>query len=122
MTDDNRCRDDNAIAPADDGVLESLLREHAATAPYIDDAGFTARVMARLPARHARPRYRWIVPAMGLLGFFIGLVALSGGESLSHNLTRLISADAPSLRALFAVALPLGLLYWLGVSAALQQR
>jgi hypothetical protein len=122
MSDDHRFRNRNDAAPADDAWLESLLRDDAARAPHIDDAGFTARAMAQLPAATPRARYRWIVPAMGVLGFFVGLVVLSAGESLSLNLTRLISTDAPSLRALFAVALPLGILYWLGVGAALQQR
>ncbi len=122
MSDDARRRHEGSGPATDDAWLESLLRQDAAAAPYIDDAGFTARVAACLPARTVQSRYRWIVPAMGLLGFVIGLVVLSGGEGLSLNLTRLISADSPSLRTLFAVGLPLGLLYWLGVGAALQQR
>jgi hypothetical protein len=46
----------------DDETLDRQLRE---AAPYIDDDGFTARVMARLPA--ARPQRRWL-RAMILLG------------------------------------------------------
>ena len=122
MSVDQHVRNMNDAAPADDAWLESLLREDAAATPHVDDAGFTARAMAQLPAATARDPYRWIVPVMGLLGFFLGLVVLSAGESLSLSVARLMSADAPSLRALFVVALPLGILYWLGVGAALQQR
>src|SRR6266705_2476543 len=46
----------------DDETLDRQLRE---TVPYIDDDGFTARVMASLPA--ARPESGWLRAAI-LLG------------------------------------------------------
>jgi len=49
----------------DDETLDRQLRD---AAPYIDDDGFTARVMARLPA--ARRESRWL-RAMILLGLAI---------------------------------------------------
>ena len=106
----------------DDAWLESLLRQDAAAAPYVDDSGFSARVSAQLPKRRGRSRYRWIVPAMGLLGCVIGLVVFSGGEILSLNLADLIRFESLSVHKLLAVALPMWLLYWLGVGAALQER
>ena len=61
----------------DDETLDRQLRE---AAPYIDDDGFTTRVMARLPA--ARRESRWL-RAMILLGLAIlgsGIAySLSGG-------------------------------------------
>ena len=49
----------------DDETLDRQLRE---AAPYIDDDGFTARVMARLPAAQREPRW---LRAMILLGLAI---------------------------------------------------
>ena len=109
-------------AQAEDGWLDSLLAHDAAAAPYVEDGGFTAAVMDRLPAKTSRAPYRWIVPAMGVLGFLIGVVLLSGGEYLSLNLVRLASFDSLSMQKVFIVALPLGILYWLGFAAAWQER
>ena len=52
-------------AMIDDDTLDRQLRD---AAPYIDDEGFTARVIARLPA--ARPEPRWL-RAMVLLGLTV---------------------------------------------------
>ena len=47
-------------AGLDDARLERLLREDAARDPYIEDGGFTARVMAGLPApRRQRSSRAW---------------------------------------------------------------
>jgi hypothetical protein len=106
----------------DDAWLESLLRQDASAASYVDDGGFTASVLRRLPASSGRAPYRWIVPAMGLLGFLIGLVVLSGGEYLSMSLVSVTNIKSLSLQALLVAALPLGLLYWLALGAAWQQE
>jgi hypothetical protein len=106
----------------DDAWLESLLRQDASAAPYIDDGGFTASVLRRLPAPRGRAPYRWIVPAMGLLGFLIGLVGLSGGEYLSQSLVSVANMKSLSLQSLLVAALPLGLLYWLALGAAWQEK
>ena len=121
MTIDKRM--ESGRRPADDDAwLEALLRHDAGAAPYIEDAGFADDVLAKLPPRGAGLRYRWIVPAMGLLGFIVGLVVLSGGEALSASIARLASADFLSLRSLLVAAVPLGLLWWLAVGAAWQER
>ena len=106
----------------DDAWLESLLRQDATATSYVDDGGFTASVLNHLPARAGRSSYRWIVPAMGLLGFLIGLVWLSGGEDLSLNLASLAHMKSLSLQTFLVTALPLGLLYWLALGAAWQER
>jgi hypothetical protein len=59
--------------------LDARLRDEA---PYLDDAGFTSRVVQKLPARHVRRSYR----ALLLIGITIAgcLIAywLSGGTRL----------------------------------------
>jgi hypothetical protein len=122
MTDNNQQPGNQPSATPEDTWLESLLRQDASAASYVDDGGFTALVVNQLPARIGRSRYRWIVPVMGLLGFLIGLVWLSGGENLSLNLASLAHMKSLSLQTFLVAALPLGLLYWLALGAALQQR
>jgi anti-sigma factor RsiW len=56
-------------AMIDDETLDRQLRE---AMPYIDDEGFTARVMARLPAARREPRW---LRAM----IFLGLTVLGSG-------------------------------------------
>ncbi|MEO8134996.1 MAG: hypothetical protein ABI831_13565 [Betaproteobacteria bacterium] len=113
---------DAVPATLDDTWLDALLRQDAAATAYIDDAGFTAGVVAGLPEATPASRYRWIVPAMGLLGCFIGLVWFSGGESLSSRVVDLAQMKSLTLPNILAASLPLGLLYWLAVSAAWQER
>ena len=121
MTIDERM-DSGRRPDEDDAWLEAMLRNDAGATPYIEDAGFADGVLARLPPRGARRRYRWIVPAMGSLGFILGLVVLPGGEVLSASIARLANADFLSLRSVLIAGVPLGLLYWLGVGAAWQER
>lgn len=51
----------------DDGRLEQLLRADAARDAYIEDAGFTAAVMAALPPPRRLRNYSWLAPALGAL-------------------------------------------------------
>jgi hypothetical protein len=53
------------LDPLDDARLEQLLRADAARDGYIEDAGFTARVMAQLPALRPHRSYSWLGPALG---------------------------------------------------------
>jgi hypothetical protein len=122
MTTDHESPSGRPASPESDDWLDALLAREAAATPYVEDAGFTAGVMASLPPKAARAPYRWIVPAMGVLGFLIGVVFLSGGENLSLSLVRLASFESFSMQKLFLVAAPLGILYWLGVAAAWQER
>src|SRR4029077_7933448 len=61
----------------DDETLDRQLRE---ASRYVDDDGFTARVMARLPAAPREPRWlrAMIVLGLALLGSGVAYV-LSGG-------------------------------------------
>ena len=57
----------------DDETLDRQLRE---AVPYINDDGFTARVIARLPAARREPQWlrAMIVLGLALLGTGIGLL------------------------------------------------
>ena len=76
----------------DDGTLDRQLREAAA---YIDDDGFTARVMARLPL--ARPEPQWlramIVIGLALLGCGVAYMLSGGGRFVREGVIQL--ADFP---------------------------
>jgi len=122
MTNPDRHPVPNDTARDDDEWLDSLLMRDAAATSYLEDGGFTASVMAKLPARPARSLQRWIVPAMGGLGFLVGIGLLSGGEILSLNVASLASFESFSLHKLLLVAIPLGIFYWFGVSTALHER
>jgi hypothetical protein len=76
----------------DDEMLDRQLREAAA---YIDDDGFTARVMARLPV--ARPEPRWlramIVFGLALLGCGVAYILSGGGRFVRQGVIQM--ADFP---------------------------
>jgi hypothetical protein len=59
--------------------LDVRLRDEA---PYIDDAGFTARVVQKLPARHVRRSYRAFILIGITLAACLVAFRLSGGSSL----------------------------------------
>jgi hypothetical protein len=68
--------------------LDRQLRE---ASPYIDDAGFTGRVMAKLPTpqRHRPPARAAVLVALTVLGSFIAYVISDGGRFLVQELIRL---------------------------------
>jgi hypothetical protein len=74
-------------AMIDDETLDWQLRE---AAPYIDDDGFTARVMAKLPA--ARRESQWlramILVGLTLLGVGIAYV-IGGGHFIREGIIHL---------------------------------
>ena len=76
----------------DDETLDRQLREAAL---YIDDEGFTARVIARLPA--ARPEPRWlramIVLGLALLGTGVAYFLSGGGSFVRQGMVQI--ADFP---------------------------
>lgn len=53
------------LDPLDDARLEALLRADAAGEGYIEDGGFTARLMAQLPPPRRQRSYSWLGPALG---------------------------------------------------------
>lgn len=95
---------------------EALDRQLRDAASYIDDAGFTARVLGRLPAQQRRsPQSLRIFILMGLtlLGSALACVVSDSGRFIVVNLVRV--ANLPPL-ALGALTLVVGLL---AVSGAL---
>ncbi len=74
----------------DDETLDRQLRE---AAPYIDDEGFTARVMARLPAAQREPRWLRAMVLLGLaiLGSGIAYLLSGGGRFVVAGVIQLSS-------------------------------
>jgi hypothetical protein len=72
----------------DDETLDRQLRE---AAPYIDDEGFTARVMARLPAAQREPRWLRAMVLLGLaiLGSGVAYLLSGGGRFVREGVIQL---------------------------------
>ena len=72
----------------DDETLDRQLREAAL---YIDDEGFTARVMARLPAARREPRWlrAMILLGLTLLGSGIAYLLSGGGRFVREGMIQL---------------------------------
>jgi hypothetical protein len=68
--------------------LDRKLRE---ATPYIDDAGFTRGVLAKLPPprRQLRPVRAAILISLSILGSLLACVISGGGRFLVHELMRL---------------------------------
>ena len=60
--------------------LDARLRDEA---PYIDDAGFTARVVQKLPARQVRRSYRALLLVGITLAACLAAYWFAGGTSLA---------------------------------------
>ena len=76
----------------DDETLDRQLRE---AVPYINDDGFTAHVIARLPATRAEPRWlrAMIVLGLALLGTGIAYFLSGGGSVVRQGMVQM--ADFP---------------------------
>ena len=68
--------------------LDTRLREEA---PYIDDDGFTAKVIQQLPARRARSFRAAIIFCITLLGSAITYNVSDGGKFMIAAVNRLAS-------------------------------
>jgi anti-sigma factor RsiW len=92
---------------------DSLDRQLREAAPYIDDEGFTARVLQQLPPpRHSRPSFRSaILLAVTLLASVLAYLISDGGRFLVVEATRLTTL--PTLW-LFVLALGSGILVMAG--------
>jgi|HubBroStandDraft_1064217.scaffolds.fasta_scaffold132886_2 hypothetical protein len=94
-----------------DGALERLLRDASQRGAYIDDAGFTAKVMARLP-RAANPALRHrILLGFALAAAIVGLGAFGGAAYIWQAVLDLVAAHhfGPAQIGVVALALPF---YW----------
>ena len=72
----------------DDETLDRQLRE---SMPYIDDDGFTARLMARLPAPRREPYWLRVIILLGvtMLGSGIAYLLSGGGRFVREGVIQL---------------------------------
>jgi len=85
---------------------------------YIEDAGFTARVVAALPARRKRASLRsLIVAATSAAGFALALWLLPSENSLVAGFVQLARARTFSAVPLMPVVL-IVLMFWATIGAA----
>jgi len=73
-------------AMIDDEMLDRQLRE---ATPYIDDEGFTARVMARLPAAPRDPRWLRAMILLGLAILGSGIAYVLSGRFVREGVVQL---------------------------------
>lgn len=76
----------------DDEMLDGQLRE---AAPYINDDGFTVRVMASLPAARREPQWlrAMVLLGLALLGSGIAYLLSGGGRVVREGMIQM--ADFP---------------------------
>jgi hypothetical protein len=74
----------------DDETLDRQLRE---AVPYINDDGFTARVMATLPAQRSEPQWLRAMIVLGLALLGTGIAYLLSGGVIREGLVQI--ADFP---------------------------
>jgi hypothetical protein len=102
-------------APEEKNPLDALLREQSA---YIDDGGFTARVVAALPQRR---RYSWLQPALLLGAAAIGTVLairwLPWGNLPPLDMSALLSLNFQALVPWMSVLLVMSSIAWTVVAA-----
>ena len=109
---------------AGDDWLDDLLRadgrEHRAA--YVDDDGFTARLMAALPAPATLPA--WRKPALTALwagaGIGIALALPWTVVDVAHELLRVILSQPVSFTGIAAVVAVLGAATWTAAAVALR--
>jgi hypothetical protein len=99
-------------SPADDARIERMLRDSSPT--YIEDAGFTARIMGALPSPQRRADRRRSVLLLGAVLLGCGHVAVFGGSSL----VALVATIIEQLAAWSVLPVPvLGTTFTVGVLA-----
>ena len=107
-------------ATHDDRWLDDALRADAGG--YLDDAGFTARVMDALPAPAAAPRWRrpavavlWTLAAAG------AAIVLPGAFlDVARETYKLVAAQPVSLPQIATAVVALGIATWSAAAYALR--
>jgi hypothetical protein len=124
MTADRTAPRSSPPTTSDDDWLDAALaadaREYGTS--YLDDRGFSARVMAALPAPVAEPRWRkpalvalWSAAALGTA------VALPGAAlDVGREAFRLLAAQPVSLPQIAAVLAAIGVATWSAAAWALR--
>ena len=114
----------NAANAHDDAWLDRLLMDDAQRVrdDYIEDNGFTARVMATLPSLTALPAWRkpvvfglWAIASVG-----IALALPSAVLDIGREAYRLLAAHPMSLSGLAGAAAAMGVVTWAGAAYALR--
>jgi len=116
-------RDD---AASDDWMEQALVRdarEHRDA--YVDDAGFTASVMAALPAPAAVALPRWRKPVLTSLWASAGLGLAFALPGTVLDVTRgafgLLAGRSISLYEIASIVVVLGLATWTGTAVAIRR-
>jgi hypothetical protein len=106
--------------PHKEDWLDGVLREPP---EYIADAGFSARVMAALPeSRQRRYLSRSVVLLTAtIVSCIVGLILPGVASYVLSSLADIFALKSFSPDKL-AVLVPIGLLYWAGLSAAAAER
>jgi hypothetical protein len=79
---------------------------------YINDAGFTARVVAALPARKKRARLRTLILGSATVaGLALAFTLMPAGDYLAESFVQLFRARSFSAIPVLPVAL-IGLFFW----------
>ena len=114
----------SSTAGADDDWLDAALRAEAREhrAAYIDDAGFTARVMAALLAPAALPAWRrpmltalWAAAGLGIAFALPGTVV-----DVARDVLGLVIGQRVSLAGIAAGLTTLGVATWAAAAMALR--
>lgn len=87
----------------DDDWLDQLLREDARA--HVDDDGFTAALMTRLPARNAaRMRWRrWLPALLAGVAAWLAVGVMPGSDVFLDGAADLLTADLTSPRVVALV-------------------
>jgi len=116
-------RDDDAPDDWMERTLVDDAREHRDA--YVDDAGFTASVMAALPAPAPVALPRWRKPVLTSLWASAGLglaFALPGTVlDVTRSALGLLAGRSVSLYEIASVVVVLGLATWTGTAVAIRR-
>jgi hypothetical protein len=96
--------------------VDTLLRDAARRESYVDDAGFTDKVLARMPSTAPSAMRRWILWGFGTLACLLGLGVHGGGAFIWQAALAVPSQwsfGAPQVAVLAVVAL----FYWFVLSS-----
>jgi hypothetical protein len=109
---------------ADDDWLDAALRAEGRDhrAAYIDDAGFTARVMSGLPAPATLPAWRrpMLTGLWAAAGLGIALALPGTAFDIAHDVLRVILGQTMSLAGIATGVTALGLATWAAAAVALR--
>lgn len=112
-------------ADAGDDWLDALLREDGREhrAVYLDDGGFTARVMDALPAPVALPAWRkpvqavlWAIAGIGVAAALPGVVT-----DVSREVLRVVLGQPVSFAGIATGVVVLGAATWAAAALALRE-